>query len=250
MKLNAASVALLSFGMLVAAVPRPQRRQTAQVFSTCAQPNTVALTFDDGPWEYMFDISDTLTQNGAKGTFFFNGDNFGCIYDQAQIDEVKYAFNQGHQVASHTWSHPHLTTLSSDQINDEMQRVEQALQRIVGVVPAFMRPPYGEYNDDVQSIAGARGQSLVLWDFDAGDADGKAPNDTLSDYRNRIDQHPSTFLPLNHETHETTAHQVIPQVVQWLKDAGYNMVTVAECLGMEPYQSVQAPGTPDGDWHC
>ncbi|KAL0571856.1 hypothetical protein V5O48_010109 [Marasmius crinis-equi] len=250
MKSNASFITLLFLGVMAAAAPRPQRRQTAQVFSSCTQPNTVALTFDDGPWEYISDISDTLAQNGANGTFFFNGDNWGCIYDQTLMDGVKYAYSKGHQVASHTWRHADLATLTWDEVHDEMWRVEQALQRIVGVVPAFMRPPYGSYNQNVQDVAGVRGQSLVIWDFDAGDADGEPVNQTLSDYKKRIGQHPSTILPLNHETYDTTAHQVVPQVVKWLKDAGYNMVTVAECLGMEPYQSVQAPGTPDDDWQC
>ncbi len=38
-----------------------------------------------------------------------------CIYDQAEIDRVKYVYNAGHQVASHTWSHADLTTLTWDQ---------------------------------------------------------------------------------------------------------------------------------------
>ncbi|KAF9263961.1 carbohydrate esterase family 4 protein [Marasmius fiardii PR-910] len=247
---TASVVALLSYGLLASAAPRPVKRQTAQVFTHCTQPNTVALTFDDGPYIYARDISDTLTANGAKGTFFYNGNNWRCIYDNDIMDNVRYVYGQGHQVASHTWSHADLSTLTRDQVDDEMSRVEQALQRIVGVTPAFMRPPYGSYNDNVRAVASARGQSLVLWDFDAGDADGKPPADTINDYTNTINQHPNNLLPLNHETYDSTAHQVVPQVVQKLKAAGYKMVTVAECLGMEPYQNVGEPGTPDGDWHC
>ncbi|KAL0566895.1 hypothetical protein V5O48_015100 [Marasmius crinis-equi] len=242
--------ALLSFSLLVTAAPQPEKRQTAQVFTRCTQPNTVALTFDDGPWDYIYDISNTLTSNGAKGTFFFNGNNWGCIYDQSHMDQVRFAYNQGHQVASHTWRHADLSTLTWDQVHDEMWRVEQALQRIVGVTPAFMRPPYGNYNQNVRDAAGVRGQSLVIWDFDSGDSVGHPVNQILSDYTNLINSHPSTILALNHETYESTAHQVLPQVVQQLKQAGYRMVTVAECLGMNPYQNVGQPGTPTGDWHC
>ena len=39
----------------------------------------------------------------------------GCIYNTDAVDRVKYAYNQGHQVASHTWAHKDLTTLSFDQ---------------------------------------------------------------------------------------------------------------------------------------
>ncbi|KAG8792706.1 Carbohydrate esterase 4 protein [Ceratobasidium sp. 428] len=123
-------------------------RAAAQVITKCTKPNTVALTFDDGPYYYVYDISKALVAAGAKGTFFFNGNNYGCIYDADNIKRVKYAYDKGHQIASHTWAHKDLTTLTWDQVHDEMWRVEQALQRIAGVVPAFMRPPYGNYNGE------------------------------------------------------------------------------------------------------
>ena len=39
----------------------------------------------------------------------------GCIYTPAMVNNVLYAYNNGMQVASHTWSHPYLTSLSQDQ---------------------------------------------------------------------------------------------------------------------------------------
>ncbi|KAF8811737.1 glycoside hydrolase/deacetylase, partial [Phlegmacium glaucopus] len=140
--------------------------QEARVISSCTTPNTVALTFDDGPWIYLQDISDALTAAGAVGTFFFNGNNYACIYDTDSAARVLYAVQHGHQVGSHTWSHTDLTTLSSDQIHSEMWRVEQALQKIAGVYPAFMRPPYGSINSNVLQVSFARNQSVILWDFE------------------------------------------------------------------------------------
>ena len=42
----------------------------AAVYTSCKKAKDVALTFDDGPWVYMYDISKTLVAAGAKGTFF------------------------------------------------------------------------------------------------------------------------------------------------------------------------------------
>ena len=39
----------------------------------------------------------------------------GCIYDQNSIDNVLYAYNNGMQIASHTWSHSHLNSLTQAQ---------------------------------------------------------------------------------------------------------------------------------------
>jgi peptidoglycan/xylan/chitin deacetylase (PgdA/CDA1 family) len=104
-------------------------------------------------------------------------------------------------VASHTWAHKDLTTLSADDINSEMGRVEEALERIIGVKPAFTRPPYGNYNDLVRQVAHSRGQTLVTWDFDSGDSTGSIPEQSKEAYDTLANQHPSTILALNHETY-------------------------------------------------
>ena len=44
---------------------------------------------------------------------------------------------------------------------------------------------------------------------------------------------------------DTTAFSVLPYVIDRLQEAGYDLVTVAECLGATPYKSEGAPGTPD-----
>eukprot|EP00919_Chromeraceae_sp_WS-2016_P061637 GHVR01146152.1.p1 GENE.GHVR01146152.1~~GHVR01146152.1.p1 ORF type:complete len:159 (-),score=1.22 GHVR01146152.1:104-580(-) len=157
----------------------------------------------------------------------------------------------GHMVASHTWSHTDLTTLSSPDIHDEMRKVETALHRIAGVKPAFMRPPYGSYNDLVRKVSAARGQKLVLWDFDSEDSVGATPAQSNVKYDSLAKEHPRNVLALNHEVYERTAHEVVPHAISVLQAKGYKLVTVAECLGMEPYQSTSAKTQSDsGPWSC
>lgn len=43
-----------------------------------------------------------------------------------------------------------------------MWLIEQALERIVGLSPAMMRPPYGNYNDLVRQVAAERNQSRAF----------------------------------------------------------------------------------------
>ena len=72
--------------------------------------------------------------------------------------------------------------------------------RIVGVSPAFMRPPYGAYNDQVRSASAIRGQSLAIWDFDSGDSMGASPAQSNQAYDDLAARRPPTVLALNHET--------------------------------------------------
>jgi len=227
-----------------------ERRQLANVITHCTMPNTVALTFDDGPYNYTYTVDGILRDNGALGTFFFNGNNRGCIYAPESIDRVKYVHDQGHQVASHTWFHKNLTTLTWEQIHDEMWRVEQALVRITGAYPAFTRPPYGAYNDLVRRAFATRNQGLALWDFDSRDSLGATANESKALYHDLATRHPSNALTINHETSASTVYDVLPYAIQELRARGYALVTVAQCLGTAPYLSISTPQTPTADWHC
>ncbi|KAK7047298.1 hypothetical protein VNI00_006529 [Paramarasmius palmivorus] len=204
-------------------------RGVAKVFYHCAEPNTAALTFDDGPFNWMDQIVDTLDAHGAKGTFFLNGRNCerivplhslhfrievtvfdldagDCIYNQPEVDRVKRAFDKGHQIASHTWSHAHLNSLSKDQVSSEFSRTIIAIEKITGSAPSCTRPPYGEFNDVVEDVAAEQSQNLILWDFDSGDSSGASDAQAEGAYDNLAGRHPDTILALNHEIRQSTAY--------------------------------------------
>ncbi|KIY67074.1 carbohydrate esterase family 4 protein [Cylindrobasidium torrendii FP15055 ss-10] len=235
---------------VVAVVASPMPRQGGAAITQCNVPNTAAITFDDGPWQWTREIVDTLASKNAKGTFFVNGNNYGCIYDDMSVDHLRYAYERGHQVASHTWSHAHLDQLSKDQTWDEMNRVNEALGKIIGATPTAMRPPYGGTSDDVFRSAGELGLTVVNWNYDSGDAAGQSPDYSLGQYYAAAADSGRSIIILNHETVETTPHQVLGQAIDVLQQAGYNLVTVAECLGMAPYTNQKDYGSRDGSWTC
>jgi peptidoglycan/xylan/chitin deacetylase (PgdA/CDA1 family) len=257
MSFSVARLALIAVALLgainVSAAPLEHELETraaAKVITKCTKAKTVALTFDDGPYTNNKKLVDMLNSNGAKGTFFFNGNNYGCIYDSANAQRVKYAYDKGHQIASHTWGHAHLKTLSGSALKSEFNKTNTALKKITGAVPAFMRPPYGEYDNEVLEVADSFGQSVVIWDFDSGDSAGKSASQSKTDYKNLIAKKPNNVLTLNHETYATTVNDVIPDAIKRFKAAGYKLVTVAECLGQSPYQSTGSPASRDKTWKC
>ncbi|KAF6755341.1 chitin deacetylase [Ephemerocybe angulata] len=239
-----ASAAVLNFG-----ANGLKKKAPGDVVTQCTVPGTVALTFDDGPYIWETDIVDSLNAAGAKGTFFVNGNNWACIYEDSMVSRLQYAYGAGHQIASHTWAHLHLPTLDAASLNTQFFLVEDAIHKITGAYPAFTRPPYGEYNQLVQDVAASRGQTLVNWDFDNGDTAGLSGAQSLDSYRARIADHPSTILTLNHEINPSTP-QIVPEVIAQLQAAGYTLVTLAECLGEAPYQYVDEPQPRDSTWTC
>ncbi|KAF9259748.1 carbohydrate esterase family 4 protein, partial [Marasmius fiardii PR-910] len=203
-----------------------------------------------GPYIHLRQISDAFTNAGARATFFFNGNNYDCIYNPDRAADIQYAYNAGHQLGSHTWSHADLTTLNSDQITDGMYRVEEALAKIVGVLPGFMRPPYGSTNGNVQSISFSRNQNIALWDHDTGDANGASVPDSEAVYNSIVNSHLSNALVLEHETVDTTASTLVPYAINLFQSRGYQLVTMAQCVGASPYAQVGSPSQRDSSWTC
>src|ERR1700755_44779 len=108
------------------------------VIYSCTVPNTVALTFDDGPYVYTETLLNALEAGGHRATFFQNGQNYDSIYNYNST--LKRMISGNHQIGSHTWSHADLTTLSDAGIADEMGKLEVAFTNIIGKIPTYMRP--------------------------------------------------------------------------------------------------------------
>src|SRR5699024_11425422 len=83
----------------------------------CTKVDCVALTFDDGPGEHTDRLLDILGEHDAKATFYL----LGSQVDEYK-DEVKRMVVDGHEIGSHSWEHDDLTTLSTDEIEDDLAR--------------------------------------------------------------------------------------------------------------------------------
>lgn len=95
----ASSLAGLAMGHGIHKMKRDLPFDGSIVYS-CTVAGKVALTFDDGPFDYTQTIVDALTAGGHRATFFQNGANYGSIFDYASVLQSMIA--GGHQIGSHT----------------------------------------------------------------------------------------------------------------------------------------------------
>lgn len=124
----------------------------------------VGLTFDDGPSANTPALLNALRQNGLRATMFNQGQ-----YAAANPGQVAAQVSAGMWVANHSYTHPHLTQLGAAQIESEISRTQQAIANAGGGTPTLFRPPYGETNSTVQSIASRYGLRQIIWDVDSQD---------------------------------------------------------------------------------
>lgn len=122
-------------GQAVLAQP-PGRYGSIQHIRTPLPPKAIALTFDDGPSpQYNSRVLDILDERGIKATFFFVGQ-----WVRMHPEQVREVVRRGHNVASHSWSHPTYLRYWDRQAQvSEVRRSYAALEAALADAPAEER---------------------------------------------------------------------------------------------------------------
>lgn len=118
----------------------PRNSWLVQNRSRVGGADSIALTFDDGPDPRDTPkLLDLLREKGVKATFFVVG-----LRAEQYPEVVRRAWDEGHLIANHTWSHKALFCfLTPNQLRNEIERGAESICRICGVRPRFFRSPVG-----------------------------------------------------------------------------------------------------------
>lgn len=125
----------------------------------------VGLTFDDGPSPSSTqNLLNALRSAGLRATMFNEG-----AKAQQNPALVRAQVAAGMWIGNHSWSHAHLTQLSTAQMTSEISQTQQAIQQITGTAPKLFRPPYGETNATLRAVQAQFGLTEIIWDVDSQD---------------------------------------------------------------------------------
>ncbi|KAJ8660728.1 hypothetical protein O0I10_003371 [Lichtheimia ornata] len=232
-------VSLAALASYVSAMPLA-KRAPANVYSKCKESGTFALTFDDGPYKFTPQLLKLLDDNDVKATFFINGNNYANVETdevngQSYEDILKQASDAGHQIGSHTYQHKNIKGLGRSQIEEQMNKNSDVIYNAIGKRPAFMRPPEGAYDDNALEVLGDLGyRGVIMWDIDSQDWATHNLVEEKKEYNEVLKNGATGHISLQHEVYEQTVNELVPWVINELKGK-VKFVTVAECLGMEPY---------------
>lgn len=195
-----------------------QRRELGRAQGVdCTVDRCVALTFDDGPGADTERLLKTLAEKHVTATFFLVGTNV-----EKRPDVVRDTAAAGHLLANHTWDHPQLTTLDDDEVRAELERTQEAITTASGETPTFLRPPYGDVDDRVRSVATRTGLQVILWNLDTLDWKTK---DAAETRRRAVEGARPGSVVLMHDIHATTV-DAVPGIIDDLRAQGYVLVTV------------------------
>lgn len=188
----------------------------------------VALTFDSG---WIFDtaapILDVLKDYGLQVTFFPRGK---WIDDHPGL--VGRMLAEGHEIGSHSYTHPDLTKQTTEKVGQEIAQGKQALLGVAGdeaFIPLY-RPPYGAHNSSISQVLGTYGYGwVVMWQVDS--LDWKVEMSTQAIIDRVLGRVEDGGIVLMHIGRKETVES-LPAIIDGLLARGYEIVRVTELLGI------------------
>ena len=198
-------------------------RKELPVYSVERSDGKIALTID-AAWDddkTPF-ILETLERYNVKATFFLCG-----FWAEAYPDAVKAIARAGHTIGNHTMTHPHMSKLGETQMKEEIEKLDDLIERITGERTRLFRAPYGEYNDRVIHTVRETGHEPIQWDIDTVDWKPERSSQTILD----------SVLSKLHDGAVILCHnngfkieEYLPTLIQTAQARGFTFVTVDELL--------------------
>ncbi|KZL87460.1 chitin recognition protein [Colletotrichum incanum] len=208
---------------------------------SCVNVGDIAITYDDGPYIYTAAMLDAFKAHGAVATWFITGNNIGKgMINVAYSDVIKRMVADGHQVASHTWSHENLDQMTREQRKNQMVYNEIAFQNILGFYPTYMRPPYSICGQECQAQMLELGYHITYFDLDTEGYLHTDPSqiaysvglwDKAMQARSPCN---GSYLHIEHDIHQQIATTLTNHILDSVVANGWNAVTVGTCLGDAP----------------
>lgn len=189
--------------------------------------SVVYLTFDDGPSNLTPKILDILKEENVKATFFVINKSDSLNYI------IKRAYDEGHKIALHSYSHDYnLIYSSSEAYFNDLYKIQNKVKSIIGNETNIIRFPGGSSNTVSNFNKGImtkltkevtqKGFIYFDWNVSSGDAGATKNSDEI--YNNVVNNVKSskTNIVLMHDSADKTyTLNALKNIITTLKNNGY-----------------------------
>lgn len=188
------------------------------------------LTFDDGPSKTVtLPILDILKQENIKATFFILGSRV-----EFYPEIVKRAYDEGHYIANHGYSHKYEYIYSSPYtVLEEFNKTEQLIKNALGdqeYSSHLFRFPGGSKggkydNIKKEAINILRDNNILYLDWNAltGDSEGRKTKEEMMQYLiDTIGQKKSVVILMHDAGDKKNTYEMLPEIIAYLRNQGYS----------------------------
>ena len=190
--------------------------------------NKISISFDCA-WgvDYTDSLLETLEKYNVHATFF--AVQFWTEKYPAYVKKISAA---GHEIGTHSATHPYMSRLSETEIRAEMTSSISAIEKLTGKKVELFRPPYGDYDNLLIDTVNAMGVYPIQWDVDSLDWKDLTASDILARITERV-KSGSIILCHNNGLHTAEA---LPLVIEALRAKGFEFVPIGELIYRENYR--------------
>lgn len=204
------------------------------------QPDQVALTFDDGPDpKWTPKILDILKEHRVHATFFIlgkNAENYPSL--------VRRIVREGHEIGSHTYTHPNLSEASAEQVQLELNATQRLIEWLTSRSTIFFRPPYNADSmpatlADVQPLSMARDLGYVTAGESIDPEDWERPGADRILQRIKEKRSGGNVILLHDAGGERSQTvEALPKILDYLAGRGDSVVLLGQLLGLTSQETM------------
>lgn len=230
-------------------VPRPYT-----ITRTGYRPGLIALTFDDGPdARWTPKVLDILKEKQVPATFFVVGEN--ALTERGLLQRM---IREGHEVGSHTYTHPNLATVDNTRTLFELNATQRLFQAFTGrTLKLFRAPFFGDAEpttaDEIIPVWAAQNRGYVSVGLHVDSEDWQRPGvpAIINNVMSRVLSAPPTCtdtsesqcsrnIVLLHDSGGDRSQTIaaLPILIDTLRARGYKFVPVSELAGLSRDQAM------------
>lgn len=197
------------------------------IYSVETEEKKVAISFDCA-WgvEHTDKLLEYMQNNGVRCTFFAVQ-----FWVEKYPNYVQKIVDAGHEIGTHSRTHPYMSKLSKAQMQDELTTSAQAIEKITGKKVTLFRPPYGDYNNLLIDTCKELGLYPIQWDVDSLDWKNLSAQEIALRIVNGA-KNGSIILCHNNGLHTAEA---LPMIFSTLKNRGFTFVPISELIYTDNY---------------
>lgn len=198
----------------------------------------VFLTFDDGPSEAVTPyILDKLKANNIKATFFVLGSRV-----KLNPELVKRAYDEGHYIANHSYTHKYSKIYSSSKaILEEYTKTEKEIQKALGnsnYSSNLFRFPGGSTGGVYEKIKKKAIKELTKkniayldWNALTNDSAGANTKEKIMQNLKETVGNKDNVVVLMHDAPDKIlTYETLDEVIKYLKDKGYGFKNMYDLM--------------------
>ena len=217
-------------------------KREVPIYSVDRSDGYVAISFD-AAWgaDKTRQIMDVCDEYGVKATFFLVG--FWVDKYPEMVAEINA---RGFEIGTHSATHPQMSQLSEVQCREELVSSSRKIFEITGKPVTLFRPPFGDYDNQLLSVAKDLGLFTIQWSVDSLDWKGLNGQQIAA----RVQKAASGDIILCHNNSDHIV-EALPLIFEAMQLKGLKFCPIGQLIYTDNYYidgaGKQIQNTTDGD---